>query len=85
MFDLSAAFDTVNHTCLLATLEELGGRETGLLWFQAYLSNRQQKINVRGTHSRAEELTCDVLQGSALGPILFNIYPSSIRRILREQ
>ena len=84
MLDLSAAFDTVSHECLLSTLSELGISGVVLQWFQSYLSGRQQKINIKGTHSDVKELSCGVPQGSVLGPVLFNIYTSSLGRMLRQ-
>jgi len=85
MLDLSAAFDTVNYKCLLSILHELGVRGTVLQWFESYLHHRQQKINIKGTRSDSKELSCGVPQGSVLGPILFNIYTSSLGRLLRQQ
>jgi hypothetical protein len=85
MIDLSAAFDTVNHECLLSTLQELGIQDTALRWFHSYLTCRQQRINVMGTCSESKDLTCGVPQGSVLGPILFTVYTSSLGRLIREE
>ena len=84
MLDLSAAFDTVSHECLLTTLSELGVCDIVLQWFQSYLSGREQKINIKGTYSDVKNLSCGVPQGSVLGPILFNIYTSSLGRMLHQ-
>ena len=84
MIDLSAAFDTVNHECLLSTLQDLGIRDTALQWFRSYLTCRQQKININGTLSNSMDLTCGVPQGSVLGPILFTVYTWSLGRLIHQ-
>ena len=85
LLDLSAAFDTVDHECLLATLQSLGVHDTALVWFHSYLTCRMQRINIKGTRSGVKNITCGVPQGSVLGPILFTIYTSSLGLLLREQ
>ena len=76
MLDLSAAFDTLDHTILLDRLKSLIGlSDLALEWFKSYLSDRKQHIFL-GTDSVSAEksLNIGVPQGSVLGPILFNIY-----------
>ena len=72
-FNLSKAFDTVDHNILLARLEhEIRGLPNG--WFRSYLTNRQQFISVNNSDSDPLQITCGVPQGSVLGPVLFLIY-----------
>jgi len=85
MLDLSAAFDTVNHQCLLSILRELGVDGQALEWFSSYLECRRQVILIHGTCSDSRDVSCGVPQGSVLGPILFTVYTSSLGRLLREQ
>ena len=42
--DLSKAFDTVDHTILLAKLQHYGLRGIAYDWFDEYLTNRQELI-----------------------------------------
>ena len=84
LLDLSAAFDTVDHTILLGRLQSLLGlRGNALSWFQSYLNGRSQRISVDGTLSDKFELECSVPQGSCLGPLLFTIYVSKLFDIIR--
>ena len=74
--DLQKAFDTVNHNILLSKLEHYGIRGTAFEWFKSYLSERKQHVSVNGANFNSSYLnvTCGVLQGSVLGPLLFLIY-----------
>ena len=79
LLDFSSAFDTVSHEILLHRLhEKLGVKDTALKWFKSYLSGRTQRIIIDGKVSRKFPLSSGVPQGSCLGPLLFNIYVSSL-------
>ena len=83
LLDLSAAFDTVDHTILLNRLHSSFGI-TGrvLTWFKSYLENRSQCISINGGESRSFEMKYGVPQVSCLGPLLFVIYASKLFTIL---
>ena len=75
LLDLSAAFDTVNHSTLLRVLQHrigLGG--TALMWCESYLRERTQAVAIRYSTVPSVELQRGVPQGSVLRPILFTIY-----------
>ena len=85
LLDLSAAFDTVDHTILLTRLERrLGITGTALEWFRTYLCNRSQCVSVKGESSEMHILGQGVPQGSVLGPVLFTVYMLPLGDLVRE-
>ncbi|KAI2648194.1 RNA-directed DNA polymerase from mobile element jockey [Labeo rohita] len=86
LFDLSAAFDTVDHEVLLARLEQVVGiRGTVLSWFQSYLKNRSFSINIgQYYYLGAVPLSCGVPQGSILAPLLFSLYMLPLASIFKK-
>jgi hypothetical protein len=52
-----------------------------LVWFRSYLSNQRQSLSVSGQFSPHVLLLSGVPQGSFLGPILYNLYYTSIHDI----
>ena len=72
--DLKKAFDTVDHKILLGKLFKYGIRGEILKWFESYLNNRTQYVNIQDNKSQTKTITCGVPQGSILGPLLFILY-----------
>lgn len=85
MLDLSAAFDTVDHSILLKRLEcEVGFRGTALKWFHSYLKDRTFSVNFANVSSSVVPLKYGLPQGSILSPILFSLYMRPLGSICRR-
>ena len=72
--DLSKAFDIVNHQLLLDKPEYYGIKSIANDWFKSYLENRNSLFLWVVLNQICCTFSCDVPQGSVLGPILFLLY-----------
>ena len=58
LLDLSAAFDTVDHTILIKRLaNRFGLCDLALAWFKSYLSDRTHFVSIRGARSVTRSLS----------------------------
>ena len=51
LVDFKKAFDLVDHRILLNKLEIYGIKDEALLWFNTYLTNRKQQVNINNNKS----------------------------------
>ena len=73
--DLSAAFDTIDHSTLLSCFRSLFGVGGLVLkWFTSYLTEHYRSIKIGSTLSDVCKLLFGIPQGSVLGPLLFSLY-----------
>ena len=83
LLDLSAAFDTIDHTILLHRLHSwFGISNTALSWIKSYLSSRSFSVDINGIKSAPSKLLYGVPQGSVLGPLLFILYTTPLSTII---
>ena len=83
LLDLSAAFDTIDHTILLRRLGNwFGVNGKALDWFKSYLTGRSQRIKLGSCLSSRSDLSFGVPQGSVLGPLLFTLHTTPLSSLV---
>ena len=83
LLDLSAAFDTIDHTILLRRLDDwFGVSGKALDWFKSYMTGRSQRIKLGNCLSSKSDLSFGVPQWSVLGPLLFTLYTTPLSSLI---
>ena len=86
LLDLSAAFDTVDHTILLDRLRIRFGVGGGVLgWIRTFLVGRTQQVLYMGRLSSIGRLDFGVPQGSVLGPLFFLLYTAELFEVINKK
>ena len=84
LMDLSKAYYCLAHDLLLAKPSAYGFDESAITLIANYLSNRYQRVKIGSTFSSYLEILRDALQGSILGPILFNLFINDLIFFIQE-
>ena len=78
--DISKAFDTIPHDILITKLEHYGIRANALMWFESYLKDREQYVEVNKCKSDKYKTNISVPQGGVLSAILFILFTNDISK-----
>ena len=83
LIKLSKTFDVINHGLLIAKLYAYGFSKDALKLIFSFMSDHRQRCKINKSFSSCSALLQGVPQGSALRPILFNIYLNDLFYFLR--
>ena len=84
LFDLSTAFDTIDHDTLLSYPARFGFAGSALKWFRSYFQDRFQSGKIGSSLSNFFKLTFGVPQGSVVDPLLFSLYTTPLGQVIRK-
>ena len=83
LLDLSAAFDTLDHSSIIELLSgSYGISGTALNWIRSYLSNRVQRVKLLDKLGEPSKTDYGVPQGSVLGPLLFTLCTTPLSSVM---
>ena len=83
LWDLSAAFDTLNTSILCKKLKIYGFDNLSCAWFRSFLTGLSQRVKIGTTLSNKLMLTTGVPQGGILSPIIFVIFGADMELWLK--
>ena len=84
LMDLSKAYDCLPHDLLIAKLGVYGLDRSSLKLLMDYLDSRKQRTKVVSSYSEWSEIKHGILQGSILGPLLFNIFINNLFFVIEK-
>ena len=85
LLDVSAAFDTVDHTILLDRLSiSYGISGTVHAWISSFVCGRSQTVHFGGTTSSSSKVRYGIPQGSTLGPLLYVLYTADVAKLVEK-
>lgn len=81
--DLTAAFDLLQKEKLVQIMIEKSLPGYIIRTIHSYLENRSGYVQIKEARSCVREIKAGCIQGSILGPLLFNIYTSNLCEIIK--
>jgi hypothetical protein len=84
IWDLSAAFDTLDVKLFLKKIGLYGADGLTQSWFESFLPGRTQRVRIGSALSGPLTLTSGVPQGGILSPIVFTLYTADMELWLKH-
>ena len=82
LLDLSAAFDTIDHSTLSCLLDWFGVGGSALKWFSSYLTECFQSVKIGSTLSDLQKTAVRCASGFCSGPLPFSLYTSPLGTLI---
>ena len=79
--DYSSCFDTIDRNILMSKLYKYGVRGVNYDIFKSYFNNRKQFVQFMDNHSNTTTQLLGIVQGSRLGPLLWDIYSTDFNSL----
>ena len=83
-YDLSKAFDCLDHGILLSKLRTYGFKKKSCDLIASYFQGRTQIVRMESEHSEPIQIKTGTAQGSILGPLLFIIFLNDLPHYLKD-
>ena len=84
LMDLSKAYDCLPHDLMVAKLEANGLAKESLPLISDYLSYHKQRTKIGSAYSDWANVIRGTLEGSILGPLLFNVFINDIFLVVEK-
>ena len=76
--DMSKAFDSLHPSLMLSKLKAYGFHDNAISLLRSYLCDRNNRVRIGSFTSSWRRTNRGFLQGSALGPLLWNIFQNDM-------